>query len=588
MITPLLTCTLALAFPPDAPRPFPVSAAIQAEWQRRAELPPSSAVSGKDRARLELSRARIGAPGSEGTVPPDQAAPTEAAWIARARVARSPQERFNALYWLNRVKSKAALLALQGLKAEDAQAWPFGLHLEGPLATARLNGAPQDPGLAPFLEAMERAGKVDPVRAQAARLRLVIAGLETSLLPPIQDSARARATLLETLGRVPLEARKAWLKGVSIDDPAALGLRGDGPTRWSPQEQAWILSSFLAAVGPTAPWTEEKALQRLWEPVLASGSPNLLRNFLEAVKDAEGPGAAAFAATLPPHLTRPIQKAWLLPALRKHQPRAADTLREELLWGADATARAAALEDLPTRPEGAAWERLHRLVWEAADLDPREALIAALERWPMTPTQRIDLLRPWLGHPDWTSRYQAFLALRKLDPATPWPTAPQPNAREKALLALATRLAEAGKPVRLRFSFDGGRTLTLRLDPTLAPINVANLVTLVRKGFYNGRRIGRVVPDFVVQLGSPYDTLDGGPGHSVRCENSPTWYGPGSVGMALSGKDTGGSQFFITTQAHPILDGKYTWMGTVEDPERALPLLDALALETCILKVEVR
>ena len=80
----------------------------------------------------------------------------------------------------------------------------------------------------------------------------------------------------------------------------------------------------------------------------------------------------------------------------------------------------------------------------------------------------------------------------------------------------------------------------------MAPMNIANLVLLAKKGYFDGRLVPRVVPDFVVQLGSPYDTMDGGPGYTVRCENSLNWYGPGSVGMALSGKDTGGSQFFVT------------------------------------------
>ena len=110
---------------------------------------------------------------------------------------------------------------------------------------------------------------------------------------------------------------------------------------------------------------------------------------------------------------------------------------------------------------------------------------------------------------------------------------------------------------------------------------------LARKGFFNGRIVPRVVPDFVAQMGSPYDTMDGGPGYSVRCENSLNWYGPGSVGMALSGKDTGGSQFFITTNATPHLTGKYTRMGEVEDPDRALKILDDLELGAKTERVEV-
>jgi cyclophilin family peptidyl-prolyl cis-trans isomerase len=95
------------------------------------------------------------------------------------------------------------------------------------------------------------------------------------------------------------------------------------------------------------------------------------------------------------------------------------------------------------------------------------------------------------------------------------------------------------------------------------------------------------VPDFVVQMGSPYDTMDGGPGYTVRCEDSLAWYGPGSVGMALAGKDTGGSQFFITTNATPHLTGKYTRLGEVEHPDHDLKILDDLELGAKIVSVRV-
>ena len=118
-------------------------------------------------------------------------------------------------------------------------------------------------------------------------------------------------------------------------------------------------------------------------------------------------------------------------------------------------------------------------------------------------------------------------------------------------------------------------------------MNVANLVLLARKGFFNGRHVPRVVPDFVVQMGSPCDTMDGGPGYTVRCENSLDWYGPGSVGMALSGKDTGGSQFFITLNAAPHLTGRYTRVGQVEDLAQAMPILEELELGARLEGVEV-
>jgi len=281
----------------------------------------------------------------------------------------------------------------------------------------------------------------------------------------------------------------------------------------------------------------------------------------------------------------PLFDGAALPAFRKFVPGIADAVRSKYLLGSDPTARAAAIEDLPSAPADLA--ALTQRTWADTQFEAQQTLIQSYARWKMAPEDQKAQLRPWLRHPDWTCRWEAYQALVKLDPATPWPAAPKPTRTDAAILKEATRLAEHGKPVRLRLAFSGLRSVTLRLDPTVAPMNVANLVLLARKGYFDGRRVPRVVPDFVVQMGSPYDTMDGGPGHTVRCEDSLTWYGPGSVGMALAGKDTGGSQFFITTNATPHLTGRYTRLGEVEDPDRALKLLDDLELGAKITSIKV-
>jgi cyclophilin family peptidyl-prolyl cis-trans isomerase len=69
----------------------------------------------------------------------------------------------------------------------------------------------------------------------------------------------------------------------------------------------------------------------------------------------------------------------------------------------------------------------------------------------------------------------------------------------------------------------------------------------------------------VIQGGDPRGDGRGGPGYQVRCEVGERPYGRGAVGMALSGKDTGGSQFFITHSPQPHLDGGYTLFGSVTE-----------------------
>ena len=123
-------------------------------------------------------------------------------------------------------------------------------------------------------------------------------------------------------------------------------------------------------------------------------------------------------------------------------------------------------------------------------------------------------------------------------------------------------LGRTGRSVRARVLTDKG-AFTLELLPDEAPMNVDNFVELARRGYFNGVSFHRVVPNFVVQGGDPRGDGNGGPGYQIRCEINAVPYGRGAVGMALSGKDTGGSQWFVTHAPQPHLDGGYTVFGRV-------------------------
>jgi len=98
-----------------------------------------------------------------------------------------------------------------------------------------------------------------------------------------------------------------------------------------------------------------------------------------------------------------------------------------------------------------------------------------------------------------------------------------------------------------------------------APGTVANFEKLAKKGFYDGLQFHRVIADFMIQGGCPKGTGTGGPGYTIKCEtaNNPRKHGKGALSMAHAGKDTGGSQFFITHRATPHLDGVHTVFGQV-------------------------
>lgn len=123
--------------------------------------------------------------------------------------------------------------------------------------------------------------------------------------------------------------------------------------------------------------------------------------------------------------------------------------------------------------------------------------------------------------------------------------------------------------------FTTGGDFTIEMFPEEAPVTVANFVSLVKRNYYNDIYIHRVEPGFVVQAGDPRGDGWGGPGYSIPCEYNRLRYERGSVGMALSGKDTGGSQFFVTHAPQPHLNGKYTLFGKVT---RGMKVVDRLMI----------
>ncbi len=107
--------------------------------------------------------------------------------------------------------------------------------------------------------------------------------------------------------------------------------------------------------------------------------------------------------------------------------------------------------------------------------------------------------------------------------------------------------------------------IVLELFENDAPNTVANFVKLINKGYYNGLKFHRVIPNFMVQGGCPVGNGTGGPGYTIKCEINPRKHLAGTLSMAHAGKDTGGSQFFITHSPQPHLDGMHTVFGQVTE-----------------------
>jgi cyclophilin family peptidyl-prolyl cis-trans isomerase/HEAT repeat protein len=105
--------------------------------------------------------------------------------------------------------------------------------------------------------------------------------------------------------------------------------------------------------------------------------------------------------------------------------------------------------------------------------------------------------------------------------------------------------------------------IEVSLLPQDAPMTAWNFARLAREKYFDNSTFMRVVPNFVIQGGDPRNDQSGGPGYAIRDEINMQKYTRGAVGMALSGPDTGGSQFFITHSPQPHLDGGYTIFGRV-------------------------
>lgn len=106
--------------------------------------------------------------------------------------------------------------------------------------------------------------------------------------------------------------------------------------------------------------------------------------------------------------------------------------------------------------------------------------------------------------------------------------------------------------------------MVLELFPDVAPKHVESMLTLTKKGFYNGLKFHRVVPGFVIQGGCPQGTGTGGPGYNLDAEFNSRKHLKGTLAMARSSMpDSAGSQFYICLDATPNLDNQYTVFGQV-------------------------
>jgi cyclophilin family peptidyl-prolyl cis-trans isomerase/HEAT repeat protein len=266
----------------------------------------------------------------------------------------------------------------------------------------------------------------------------------------------------------------------------------------------------------------------------------------------------------------PRVAAVALTSLSALQPDTATVWSRQLIGHRDAVVRAVAAERLAAAANPADITRLvtaYRLAQRDSIPDARIAIVGAFGRIAERGlAERLAVedkfLTAFPQSPDYLVRRAAQErfpeAARRWGPVTPITT----GRGLEDYREIARRYVAAGGRQTIVFDTDRGR-IVVDLSAGEAPLTVAAFLQLVDQRLFDGGMFHRVVPNFVVQGGDPRRDGWGGPGFALRDEVNRERYERGTVGMALSGPDTGGSQFFITHSSQPHLDGTYTVIGRV-------------------------
>lgn len=209
------------------------------------------------------------------------------------------------------------------------------------------------------------------------------------------------------------------------------------------------------------------------------------------------------------------------------------------------------------------------------------ARMAAVEAIARFGTEAEPTLRRALADRDWAVRARAASLLRELG-IDAEPLRPAPLRVAESFFSSDALLHPAYSPRAFIETRRG--IIEVALDLVAAPVTVATFVEQVRSGMFNGLRIHRLIPGFVIQTGDPRGDGTGGPGYTQRDELSPVPFLRGSIGMARAAFETAGSQWFITTAPQPHLDARYTNFGRVVG---GWEVLDQLAPGDVIERVRI-
>lgn len=218
----------------------------------------------------------------------------------------------------------------------------------------------------------------------------------------------------------------------------------------------------------------------------------------------------------------------------------------------------------------ALFDALKRVTVEQKDTsrDARLALLARIDE--LGDADQAGLLVPLLEDSDIPVAMAAAAIIAKW---TEKPVEIAPKLLPRPAPPLDVELDEAKKtPARVKLA--SGRIIHISLNPAAAPLTSVRFLRLAKRGYYNGLTFHRIVPNFVVQGGSPGANEYVGDGPYVRDEISLLPNGRGSVGLSTRGRDTGDAQFYVNLVDSPRLDYEYTVFGAIDPKD--LAIMDAI------------
>ncbi len=344
--------------------------------------------------------------------------------------------------------------------------------------------------------------------------------------------AAAQAALRDQVGRRPFAVRRAALIGLArVAGTAALDLVGE-----------WLANPD---------WTFRLA----GAEALGHIPRDTVIPWLTYLTQDEDPRVAAVALT----------------SLAAVGPDTATVWSRQLITHRDAVVRAVAADRLAAAANPADIDRLvagFRLALRDSIPDARIGIVTALGRIAERGfAERVAVEDRFLAAFPTVDDYLVRRAAldRFPEAARRWgpPTPIEPRRGLQDYREIARRsLTGSGGTQTIVVDTDRGR-ITIDLFARDAPISVTVFLQFVDQRVFDGTPWHRVVPNFVIQGGDPRGDGWGGPGVVLRDEVNRHRYQRGTVGLALSGPDTGGSQFFITHSPQPHLDGIYTVIGRV-------------------------